>query len=239
MPIAHPADDGLTTPGTHVLTIGWGATKEGGNISDELRFVRLTMRLHNPCDRLYGKLDDASQLCIGSSRAGEDSCQGDSGGPVISGDADGARLVGIVSFGRGCGRKSIPGVYTRVSYFGKFVDDQTAVLNGSAVPPRPPVNPPVVRIGRITCEQVYCDVILRTTGRPPAGGIALNVVRRRSKGHKPVDIVVFAKQVSPTRWKARANLPFGNLTLYAIPLTAGQDDLDGDGDVQRIQVYSD
>jgi secreted trypsin-like serine protease len=238
MPLAHPADDGLTQAGAHVLIMGWGATREGGNISDELRFVRLTVRLHNPCDRLYGNLHDNSQLCIGSSRAGEDSCQGDSGGPVIAGDGDAARLVGTVSFGEGCGRKGVPGVYTRVSHFAQFIDAQTAQLNGDAVPPKPPVNAPDVRIGKIDCATVYCDVTLRTTGRAPAGGIALNVVRRRTPGHKPVDTLVFAKQLSATRWIAHVNLPYGNLTLYAIPLTAAQDDLDGNGDVQRIQVYS-
>lgn len=238
MPIAHPADDALTDPGTRVLTIGFGATQEGGNISDELRFVRLTMRSHGYCDREYGHIRDSSQICIGSSRAGEDSCQGDSGGPVTSGDDVAARLVGTVSFGNGCGRKGVPGVYTRVSFYANWIDSHTATLNGNAVPPAPPVNPPVVKIGKIRCAAIYCDVYLRTTGRAPAGGIVLNVVRRKSPGHKAVDDAVFAKQLSGTRWRAHINLPYGNLTLYAIPLTSAQDDLDGDGDVQRIQIYS-
>jgi secreted trypsin-like serine protease len=238
LPIAHPADDGLTAPGIGVMTLGWGATEEGGSISDELRFVRLTMRSHGYCDRVYGEIDDASQLCIGSKRAGEDSCQGDSGGPVISGEDPGTRLVGLVSYGQGCGHKGVPGVYTRVSRYAQWIDDRTAALNGGAIPPAPPINPPVVRIGKITCAEIYCDVYLRTTGRPPAGGIALNVVRRKSKGRKAVDEIVFAKQASEVRWRAHVNLPYGNLTLYAIPLTATMDDLDGDGDVQRIRVFS-
>ena len=135
MPIAHPADDGLTTPGTRVLTLGFGATQEGGQISDSLRFVRLTMRSHGYCDREYGKIRDRSQLCIGSSRAGEDSCQGDSGGPVISGEDVAARLVGTVSYGNGCGRAGVPGVYTRVSYYADWIDAHAAELNGDAVPP--------------------------------------------------------------------------------------------------------
>lgn len=238
LPVAHPADDGLTTPGSRVFVAGWGATQEGGGGSDELLFVRLTARSHGYCDREYGEIDDASQLCVGSSRGGEDSCQGDSGGPVFAGDGPAMRVFGVVSYGNGCGRKGVPGVYTRISHFAQWIDENTARLNGDAVPPAPPVNPPVVRIGKITCAEIYCDVYLRTTGRAPAGGIALNVVRRRSKGRKPVDVVVFAKQLSATRWKAHVNLPFGLLTLYAIPLTAAMDDLDGDGDVQRIRVYS-
>ncbi|MFL5844554.1 MAG: S1 family peptidase [Solirubrobacteraceae bacterium] len=238
--IAHPADDGLTAPGTRVITAGWGATSEGGSINDELLFVRLTMRSHGYCDRVYGEIDDASQLCIGSKRAGEDSCQGDSGGPVFSGEGAATRLVGLVSFGNGCGRKDIPGVYSRVSWFAKWIDQQTAILNGDVVVPPPPpvVDTPAVKIGGITCGAIYCDVTLRTTGRAPAGGIVFNWVRRKSKGKKAIDDAVFAKQISPTRWRAHAPLPYGNLTLYAFPVNEKQDDLDGAGDVQRVQIYS-
>lgn len=236
LPIAHPVDGALTDPGTRVMTTGFGATEEGGGLSDSLLFVRLTMRSRGYCDRVYDGFDDASQLCIGSSRAGEDSCQGDSGGPVLGGEGAAMRLVGLVSYGEGCGRKNVPGVYTRVSRYARWIDEQVAELNGDAVAPAPPVNPPQVRIGKITCGRIYCDVFLRTTGRAPAGGIALNVVRRRSPGKKPVDDVVFAEQLSPTRWKAHANLPYGLLTLYAIPLTAEFDDLDGEGDVQRVRI---
>lgn len=239
MPIAHPADDGLTAPGSRVLTAGFGATEEGGQMSDELRFVRLTARSHPYCDKVYGQIDDPSQLCAGSKRAGEDSCQGDSGGPVLGGEGDATRLVGLVSYGLGCGRKDTPGVYTRVSFYSSWIDEQTAILNGDVVPPAPPVNPPVVRIGGISCGAIYCNVTLKTTGRAPAGGIVFNWVRRRSPGRKAVDDAVFAKQLSPTRWRARANLPVGTLTLYAFPLNASQDDLDGDGDVTRVKIYFD
>lgn len=236
--IAHPADDGLTTPGARVITAGWGTTSEGGEASDELLFVRLTARSRSYCDREYDDFDGPSQLCIGSARAGVDSCQGDSGGPVIAGEDAALRLVGLVSYGNGCGREGVPGVYTRVSRFSAWIDENTAALNGDAIPPAPLVDPPVVRIARVACEEIYCNVFLRTTGRPPAGGIALNYVRRRSRGRKPVDDVVVATQLSATRWKARANLPFGLVTLYAIPLTAAMDDLDGEGDVERYRITS-
>ena len=237
MPFARPADNGLTVPGSRVMVIGWGATQEGGGGSDQLRFVRLTARSHGYCDRVYGTINDASQLCAGSSRAGEDACQGDSGGPVVAGEGTAIRVVGAVSYGDGCGREGIPGVYTRVSKFASWLDQNVPVLNGDAVAPVVPENPPVVRIGKITCAAVYCDVYLRTSGRAPGGGIILNVVRRRSPGKKAIDTIAFAKQLSARRWKAHVFLPFGNLTLYAIPVTAELDDLDGDGDVQQVRVY--
>jgi hypothetical protein len=237
LPIAHPADNGLTSPGSAVMTIGWGATEEGGGISDELRFVRLTARSHPYCDRVYGAIDDATQLCIGSKRAGEDSCQGDSGGPVIAGEGAAARLMGLVSYGEGCGREGIPGVYTRVSAFAKWIDTNAATLNGDATPPPVVEDAPVVRIGKVKCGRIYCDVTLRTRGRPPEGGIVFNWVRRKGHGRKAVDDFVFAKQLSASRWRAHAPLPYGNLTLYAIPVNAALDDLDGDGDVIRLEIY--
>lgn len=236
--IARAGDAGLTTPAARVLTLGWGATSEGGKVSDELRFVRLTVRSRGACDAVYGRTDGRSQLCVGSSSAGRDSCQGDSGGPLVGGAGDATRLVGIVSYGEGCGRAGVPGVYTRVSAFAGWIDERAAALNGGAAAPPPPPNPPVVRIGRISCPAVYCDVDLRVRGRDPAGGIVLNVVRRRSRGRRAIDTFVFAKRVADGRWRVHVNLPFGTLTLYAIPLTAAQDDLDGDGDVQRVQIVA-
>jgi secreted trypsin-like serine protease len=55
-------------------------------------------------------------VCAGYADGGIDACQGDSGGPLVVGDT----LIGIVSFGDGCGKAGKPGVYTRVS---AYVDD--------------------------------------------------------------------------------------------------------------------
>ena len=234
-----PEHAALAQPGARTLTSGWGATAEGGAASDDLRYVRLTIRSPSACGTFYGPLDDATQLCARAIRTGQDSCQGDSGGPLFAEEGTGARLLGIVSYGRGCGRRLIPGVYTRVAGFSDWIAENAAVLNGDAPAPPPPVDPPTVRIGSVRCGAVLCRIDLRVSGRAPAGGILLNASRPRRRGRKAVDRFVFAREVAPGRWRGSLNLPVGRITLYAFPLDAKQEDLDGDGDVEELVITVD
>ncbi|XP_030023166.2 serine protease snake [Manduca sexta] len=71
------------------------------------------------------------QLCAGDyEHGGKDTCQGDSGGPlqVMEEKVDCLRsfplhrVVGVTSFGRDCGRRMAPGVYTRVSKYVSWIE---------------------------------------------------------------------------------------------------------------------
>merc|ERR1712029_1074929 len=51
----------------------------------------------------------------GHADGGIDSCQSDSGGPMTLNIDDTEYVMGVVSWGVGCGRPELPGVYAKVS----------------------------------------------------------------------------------------------------------------------------
>ena len=62
-------------------------------------------------------------FCAGHREGEIDACKGDSGGPFVCNQADGRfDLIGVISWGVGCGRSSHPGVYTDVRFFREWVD---------------------------------------------------------------------------------------------------------------------
>lgn len=67
-----------------------------------------------------GNMICAGRLGIG----GQDACSGDSGGPLVINNT----LIGITSWGKGCGQPEYPGVWTRVPRIRDWID-QNSVLN--------------------------------------------------------------------------------------------------------------
>lgn len=101
------------TVGTSMLATGWGALSEGGSSPINLRKVSLPLVSRTNCNdaNSYGGQITTSMLCAGRDSGGIDTCQGDSGGPLTRGSV----LTGITSWGNGCARPNLFGVYTRVS----------------------------------------------------------------------------------------------------------------------------
>jgi secreted trypsin-like serine protease len=54
-------------------------------------------------------------LMVAAGREDKDTCSGDSGGPMFARQSDKRYQIGITSFGRGCGVRGYPGVYTEVN----------------------------------------------------------------------------------------------------------------------------
>ena len=99
--------------------LGWGRASFGGVPSCGLTAVPIVVDLAGDCASRIGpaapeSFDPATMIC-GTPPSGStaDTCSGDSGGPLFQGDREASGTVlGIVSWGRGCG-DGVPGVYAR------------------------------------------------------------------------------------------------------------------------------
>jgi trypsin len=105
--------------------IGWGRTSSGGIASNKLLEVKLPIFKYEQCSVNYAKMkaevDQDTQLCAGFPEGKKDTCQGDSGGPLFK-FVDGKQiLVGVTSWGIGCARPELPGVYTRASNYDLWI----------------------------------------------------------------------------------------------------------------------
>jgi hypothetical protein len=110
--------------GESLIIVGLGNAFEGGSTTVWLNAAEVKIVDSWTCDREYGggKIYDDSMICARD--FGQDACQGDSGGPALMTINGVEQVVGIVSWGRGCGNYNFPGVYSRVSTSKAWIDSK-------------------------------------------------------------------------------------------------------------------
>ena len=115
---------------TDTEIVGWGGVEEGGGVTEVLRKSQVVPVTNSECGGVMGaERISENMICAGT--AGTDTCQGDSGGPLTTrAQGDTAySVIGITSWGDGCARPGTYGVYTRLSRYLGWIQDQ---LDGSA-----------------------------------------------------------------------------------------------------------
>jgi len=174
------------TAGSATVT-GWGNTSEGGSSSQTLKGTTVPLRLDSACS-IYGSSYVAARaVCAGGGNLASnnpDTCQGDSGGPLVADeDPDPAAttfvLLGITSFGDGCGRQDTPAAYTWTqgsgvaSFIGAPASDRSPPVVDPPVPPSAvPVTSlrdttrPTARVSKLTCtKKRRCTFRIATSDR--------------------------------------------------------------------------
>ncbi|KAM6220908.1 transmembrane protease serine 11B-like [Rhynchocyon petersi] len=113
-----------------VVVTGWGTLYMHGPLPVTLQQAVVKIIDNKNCNApqaLSGMVTD-KMLCAGFMSGKADSCQNDSGGPLVYADSrDIWHLVGIVSWGAGCGQKNKPGVYTRVTSYRDWIASKTGI----------------------------------------------------------------------------------------------------------------
>jgi len=98
---------------------GWGRIGEQLGTARILQETQVPIVNNTVCDAAYQRnnINETAMLCAGYAEGGIDACQGDSGGPMICVEDNQPVLRGVVSWGIGCARSGLYGVYTRTSSF--------------------------------------------------------------------------------------------------------------------------
>ncbi|XP_002021916.2 trypsin-3 [Drosophila persimilis] len=115
-------------PGLKCTVVGWGTVIQFGPTPDEAVNGDVAVNDKSFCSSLEGF--SKGMICASDANDHEvDSCQGDSGGPLMCNSI----VVGVVSFGAGCGEPKSAGVYTDVSFFGDWIKSNSSTRNEVAV----------------------------------------------------------------------------------------------------------
>lgn len=110
--------------GNMVRVLGFGKDNEKSSLEHLLDLKEVDLKIIPVEESKYHRsLITKDMFLAGGIRRGliVDACTGDSGGPCLMKIGDSYVLMGIVSWGSGCGRKDLPGVYTKVSSFHNWV----------------------------------------------------------------------------------------------------------------------
>ncbi|MEQ2160240.1 hypothetical protein GOODEAATRI_031622, partial [Goodea atripinnis] len=101
----------------HATVSGWGRLVEAGPTARFLQRLVLPRVPLQEC-RLHTQLNITKNMfCAGHRKGGQDACEGDSGGPLVVRYKKTWFLTGVVSWGKGCAKENMYGVYAKVSNF--------------------------------------------------------------------------------------------------------------------------
>jgi len=132
--LPHPQE---SYTGQKCWVTGWGkdAFHSGGKLQARLQEVDVPVIGHKKCERILKREGVGKRfqlhpgwLCAGG-ESGKDACSGDGGGPLVcQGHGESMELAGLVSWGIGCGKEGVPGVYTNVAAYVNWIKETVSLV---------------------------------------------------------------------------------------------------------------
>ncbi|ERL86503.1 proclotting enzyme-like [Dendroctonus ponderosae] len=125
-PVCLPSNSPLDYTGRVGIVAGWGRINERGDTSQVPRKIAVPVWSREQCyNSGYGEHKiSGNMFCAGYQEGRIDACQGDSGGPLqLSNHLGDMELIGVVSWGRGCARPNLPGIYTKVANYLHWIEE--------------------------------------------------------------------------------------------------------------------
>ncbi|XP_059615926.1 venom protease-like [Phlebotomus argentipes] len=120
--------------GKRATVVGWGRISSISIKSSEMQFLEVPLAPWDLCLKVYGstgalqspKSIEGQWLCAGGEN--RDACQGFGGAPLVIREENVYHQIGIMSFGSdSCGSPKIPSVYTSISFFYQWIQDNIPV----------------------------------------------------------------------------------------------------------------
>ncbi|XP_060533809.1 uncharacterized protein LOC132706475 [Cylas formicarius] len=125
-PICLPDEDADYDAPLNCTISGFGTIQTGKSAySHNLRAAWIPVQKLDICKmaHIYGEAIGDGMICAGDLNGGVDACDGDSGGPLACLDGGVFTLYGVTSWGQRCGYANKPGVYVKVSYYRRWIED--------------------------------------------------------------------------------------------------------------------
>ncbi|NJK64214.1 MAG: serine protease [Synechococcaceae cyanobacterium SM2_3_1] len=124
LPVAEPADGDLANLNATIL--GWGSTDPmGTTFPTTLQQAEVTVLDNRACNRSFRRLNRITGNMICASSTPADVCRRDDGGPLVVLTDGQLKQAGITSFGNDCANRRFPAVFTRVSEFSRWIEQNT------------------------------------------------------------------------------------------------------------------
>ncbi|KAM3866129.1 vitamin K-dependent protein C [Diretmus argenteus] len=124
--------------GTTTVVSGWGKDDIGsGPMKSALNVIKVPLVSHSVCAHQMTHNITDNVLCAGILGKRMDACEGDSGGPMVTLYRNTWFLIGLVSWGEGCGEEDKLGIYTKVSNYNEWIDSVREAWDKSQDPQGP------------------------------------------------------------------------------------------------------